>query len=234
MTADDDIWSKAFRLLGDGNPNIIFDVGANHGQMARVFLAHFPSAAVYCFEPDPDTFGELAASFETECRVHPFNLAVAAGAGVADFHRCANDAGSSLYPRNLAGRRYYYKHLVMDETTKVATTSLDRFCHDRAISRLDLLKLDIQGGEYAALRGAADLLNAQAIDVIVSEFFLVPHYEEAPLFDAIWSLLRTHGYDIYDLQIARYADNGQARWGDAIFVSRRHRERCLDAFPEEP
>jgi hypothetical protein len=36
------------------------------------------------------------------------------------------------------------------------------------------------------------------------------------------------------LQVGKVGSNGQARWGDAIFLSRRHREKVLDVFPEEP
>jgi len=191
-------------------------------------------ADIYCFEPDPDTFASLASRYSAERRVKPVNAAVAATAGTADFHLCTESAGSSLYPRNRSGRRYYYSQFVMRDSITVTTLTLDRFCREHGIEHLNLLKLDLQGGEHAALSGATALLRAQAIDVVVSEFFIVPHYENAPLLDSIWSLLRGHGYDMYDLQIVRYGSNGQARWGDAIFVSSRHRERYLDALPPEP
>jgi FkbM family methyltransferase len=229
----DDIWSKAFSLLNAPEAETIFDVGANRGDMTEVLLARFPNAAIYSFEPDPDTFAGLRARFEQEPRVHPVANAAASATRPAAFSRCTDSHASSLYPRNKTGRRYYYSDLVMREEITVAAITLDDFCREQAIDHIALLKLDLQGGEYEALGGAAGLLVAGAIDVIVTEFFLIPHYECAPLMDRIWSLLRSFDYDIYDLQIAKYASNGQARWGDAIFVSAAHRRRHLDAFPEE-
>lgn len=230
----EDIWTTASRLLQGSVPRVIIDGGANQGDMAQWFFAEYPLAEIHCFEPDPETFGPLAARFSAKSRVQPVNAAIAAVAGTANLHRCTESAASSLYPRNRSGRRYYYSHLVMQGTIAVATVTLDQFCREKGIEHIDLLKLDLQGGEHAALRGAAGLLRAQAIDVIATEFFIVPHYEGAPLLDSIWSLLRDHGYDMYDLKIARYGRNGQARWGDAIFVSTPYRERYLDSWPPEP
>ncbi|MCI0560245.1 MAG: hypothetical protein MN733_17300 [Nitrososphaera sp.] len=68
----------------------------------------------------------------------------------------------------------------------------------------------------------------------MTEFFFIPHYEGAPLLDEIWSELRRHGYEIFDLFHGMKATNGQARFGDAIFVSPRFRAEILDAFPAEP
>jgi FkbM family methyltransferase len=233
MAEQDDIWSKAFSLLGAVDVKTVFDVGANRGEMTRVLLDRFPDAAIYSFEPDPDTFAGLHARYENEPRVHPVNCAAASATGPTAFHRGADNQASSLYPRNKTGRRYYYSDFVMIEEITVSAVTLDEFCRAQAINHIDLIKFDLQGGEFEALSGATGLLAAGAIDVIVSEFFLIPHYEGAPLLDRIWSLLRSFGYDIYDLHIAKYGNNGQARWGDAIFVSAGHRQRHLDTFPEE-
>ena len=211
----------------------IFDGGANHGYTTRKFLAEYPAAVVYAFEPDPITFGDLTVRFSAEGRVRLVNHALSSEAGVSRFHRGVDDTTSSFYPRNQSGRRYYRSHLVMKEEISVSTTTLDDFCSRNQISRVNLLKLDLQGGEYRALSGATRLLSNQVIDVIISEFFVVPHYEGAPLLNEIWSLLRRHDYDLYDLLLCQYGRNGQARWGDAVFVSRAHRERRLDAAPEE-
>ena len=51
----------------------------------------------------------------------------------------------------------------------VPTVSLDDFCEDHAIDRIDLLKLDIQGHEPQALAGAAHLLSTARIGTLFIE-----------------------------------------------------------------
>jgi FkbM family methyltransferase len=226
-------WSKATSLLSPTEVKTLFDVGAHTGYITDKFLGLFPSATVYCFEPDPKTFQQLAIRFEGDSRVCAMNTALSSSSGSADFFHNADPHASSLFPRNKTGRRYYRKNLVMKEITRTFCVTLDQFAGERGITHIDLLKMDTQGAEFDILKGAAKLLSKQAIDVVVTEFFFIPHYENAPLLDSIWSLLRSFTYDIYTLDIGARGKNGQARWGDAIFVSRRHRERVLDASPEE-
>src|SRR5262245_29170320 len=38
---------------------VLFDVGANQGSFARLFLSRFPEARLWCFEPAAATFGLL-------------------------------------------------------------------------------------------------------------------------------------------------------------------------------
>ena len=231
---DEALWSKAASLLSPGEVKTTFDVGAHAGYITDKFLEFFPSTTVYSFEPDPETFRRLAARFQGEVRVCPVNAAVSSLDGSACFFQNSDPHASSLFPRNMTGRRYYRDDLIMKSEITVPCVTLDRFAGERGIAHIDLLKMDAQGGEYDVLKGAGGLLATQAIDVVVSEFFFVPHYENAPLLDSIWSLLRSFGYDIYTLQVGKVGSNGQARWGDAIFLSRRHREKVLDVFPEEP
>jgi hypothetical protein len=70
--------------------------------------------------------------------------------------------------------------------------SLDDFCSDRAIDHIDLLKLDLEGGELDALRGARALLDNERIDLIQFEF-------GQPSLGA-----RTYFVDLFDTLAKRY------------------------------
>ncbi len=43
-----------YRLPGEIEPEIIFDIGANIGASAVYFAARYPEVKVYCFEPLPE------------------------------------------------------------------------------------------------------------------------------------------------------------------------------------
>ena len=44
------------------DPQIIFDVGAHHGETALLFAHSFPSASIYSFEPVTSNFKELVGN----------------------------------------------------------------------------------------------------------------------------------------------------------------------------
>jgi hypothetical protein len=94
--------------------------------------------------------------------------------------------------------------------------------------------MDIQGGELGALRGARGLLERGAIRVIFTEAMFVPHYEGAPLYHDLAAYLAGFGYSLYDLFLAAHGNNGQLRYGDAIFVSARTRREVVDQQAPEP
>lgn len=212
----------------------IFDIGANRGQTALKYRAIFPNAEIYCFEPFPDSIRELRKRFVTDEQVHVVPSAVAQQIGVSVFYVNEFDPTNSLFPRPSAGRRYYPKSAGPKEKIEVETISLDAFVSDKGISKIDILKFDIQGGELNALRGAEQLLMKGDIPLIYTEIMFVPHYESAALFHEIWTFLSRFGYSPYDIYHLVRAKNGQLRYGDALFISDETRSSVVDSNDEEP
>jgi FkbM family methyltransferase len=232
---DPHYWQAIQRLLAPraAEPLHIVDGGANLGEMTAQLLRAYPAAQVTAFEPAPATYARLARRFAGEPRVRTLPLALGATPGEMDFHVNRHCGTNSLFPRFLGGRRYFSAEDAPLETIRVPVTTLDRQAAERAIDHIDLLKLDTQGAELQILRGAQTLLQRQAIDLIYSEFFVIPHYQGAPLLWQLWQLLDGLGYSMFDLFKGPHGRNGQWRFGDALFVSARFRERVLDAFPAE-
>jgi FkbM family methyltransferase len=228
------IFELACRLAQRVPARVVFDVGAHLGEMSRHFLDVLPGTQVFAFEPQAASRERLLQRFADEPRLQVVDAALGESRGRTRFHEGVSSATSSRFPRNVAGRRYFRSDFVMRQTTDVRLETLDGFCADAGVERIDLLKLDTQGGERDILLGASGLLGAGRIDVIVTEFFVVPHYEGAPLFDEIWTLLRRFGYELFDIQCGPHANNGQLRYGDAIFVSPGFRRTQLDSAAAEP
>lgn len=229
-----DLWPVLQKLMHGRSVRCIVDVGAHHGSMTAWFRASFPTARVHAIEPDPATFERLRVAFVDDSLVTLANLALLSNEGRATFHRGHMDATSSVFPRNTTGRRYFNSAYTMRETLEVTCRTLDSYGADAGIDRIDILKLDTQGSELAILEGGRGLLSAGRIDVVVTEFFCIPHYEGAPLLDEIWTYLRQKGYELFDLALGAHASDGQARYGDAVFLSpdfRAARDRGLPAEP---
>ena len=143
---------------------VVFDVGANAGIYSLATLAANPHAEVHAFEPTPEIAERLrhTKTMNALRTLHVQEMAVAEQAGEATLVRCRGALGSNEGMNYISADRNA-------GSEQVAAISLDAFCKANAIEHIDLLKLDIQGGESAALRGAAGLLSERRIGMIFME-----------------------------------------------------------------
>lgn len=151
-------------LKGKGT---IFDVGANKGDYASALLDEFgKQATVYCFEPSKPTYGLLKDRFQGKDNIQLFNFGFSDEDSTLSLY--SDKEGStlaSLYPRDL-------NHVGIDmETTEIVELkTIDGFCVEQGIEHIDLLKLDVEGHELNALRGAHSLIGSDSVDFIQFEF----------------------------------------------------------------
>jgi len=226
---DASYWGKIKRLIDLTRKQTLLDVGANVGLVTERLYREYPESAIYSFEPVPSAFEILQSKFSTYSNVTLINLGLWDGTGEIDFEVHNDTATSSPYPRNISGRKYYSTYDKIVETISVKVESLDHWTTKAGIKHIDFIKMDTQGSELMILSGAKNLLYKNSIDIIYTEFFLVPHYQDAPLLNDLWSILSDSGYSMFDIFKGPYANNGQLRFGDAIFISDRFRNTILDS-----
>lgn len=198
----------------------IFDVGAHHGESIAEFLDIFKNSIVFGFEPDPENFKYLEKRFSGCSRVSIRNAAVSHSTEGGLLHRNNYDATHSLLPidENEINRWADASDFHEDEVLNVQQVTLDSFCAKEAITRIDILKLDIQGGELLAFQGANELLGAQAIECIFCEVEFRSLYKNQPLFWDITSHLRSVGYHFVNIVCPKVSEMGVLAWADAIYV----------------
>jgi FkbM family methyltransferase len=157
----------ARKLRGGARP-IIFDVGANVGEFSELCCAIFADCQVYAFEPSLATFeilsNNLIRSDISQARAYQL--------GFSDQKREAklysSEPGSTIASVHELERPLRPIREEFTETVKL--TTIDAFCREQGIDRIDYLKLDIEGHEYFALLGARAMLAARAIRFIQFEF----------------------------------------------------------------
>jgi len=175
-----------------GERPVIFDVGANIGIYAReVGIVFGNSADLYCFEPLKKAYAFLVDNMAGHPNIRPFNFGFGEREGTAVIH--ANEGSSPLascFDREI-------KHLGIEMTHKeeIAVRRLDSFCKENSISRIDLLKVDVEGGELAVLKGAGSLIDTRAIRIIQFEFGPC-HIDSRTFFKDFYALL-SPGYRLY-------------------------------------
>ncbi len=199
---------------------LVFDVGAHVGQTATKFVAAFPKATVFSFEPDPTSFSALRVVADTSERIEAINAAVGDHDGHALFFVNQFDQTNSLL-RALPGASQYLLNqagLLPRTEVEVSVLCLDRFCAERGIARIDLLKLDAQGYELRILDGARGLLDRLAIPLIFTEVSFVRIYEGQPLFPEIYQYLFERGYRLVWLYETSFHTHYYSLGANALFV----------------
>ena len=143
---------------------VIFDVGAHIGQVASDYRRLFPEATIHAFEPFPASSAQLKERFRDDQRVFVHELAVSDSCAILNFNSNAVSATNSLLNTDSrANENWGAGTVVTDRKVQVMSTTIDSFCDQYKIEAIDILKLDIQGAELAALRGAANMLSRRAI-----------------------------------------------------------------------
>ncbi len=197
---------------------VVFDIGVNRGTIARHLIRMFPQCPCYLFEPLPQQAAFVADRFSEFDNVRVIQEALSNEAGSAEFFVGKSVGTSSLLRMNdesLAA----HPEAGVDHAISVRLNTVDAFCADNGISKISCMKIDAQGSELNIFRGASGMLGSQSVDMVMFEWFAVPHYEDSPLILDLWTELDRHGYSMYDIFPGRYFRNGQRRFGDAVFVS---------------
>jgi FkbM family methyltransferase len=141
----------------------VFDIGANAGIFSLAALGANPHAMVHAFEPTP----EIATRLRTTVALNDLSNLTVNEAAVGD-----HDGGASLMRWRGVGNSNEGMNFIATDSSDgeaVRLVSLDRYCADRGIERIDLLKIDIQGNEPKAFAGAARLLREKQIRTIFAE-----------------------------------------------------------------
>jgi FkbM family methyltransferase len=209
----------AQRRLVRNERAVILDVGAHLGETAQRYRALFPHATIHCFEPFPASFAALSRTLAPDTRVQAHAVALGAAAGHGTLNVNRSSATNSLLRSDERAASYWGRDLLDTAATiEVPVTTLDLFCAERSIPRLDVLKLDVQGAEFEVLGGAAGLLRAQAIDVVYMEMIVAPTYVGQRDMHDYLGLFRSYGYVLFDF-FNPVRKHGRLLQTDNLFVA---------------
>jgi FkbM family methyltransferase len=183
----------------------IFDVGAHNGEFLDTILPplldHGTPFSLHAFEPSAPSFEGLEFRHGTRTNIHLNNCAMGRQSGERDLH--ANAPGSSL--SSFSRRRLDHFGMEFDHTEKVSVRTLDEYCADRSIERIDLLKLDVEGHELDVLQGGLGLLLARRVGLVTFEFGGC-NIDSRTYFQDYWYFIQNHDVgDIFRLTPSGYA-----------------------------
>ncbi|MDB4766610.1 FkbM family methyltransferase [bacterium] len=226
MMLEDDSYEVQKRILVGHDVNTIFDVGAWVGISALSYSENFPLAKVHVFEPFPESFDKMSSAVSVNNMITAVNLAVTDTNGKATFYSNNNETTNSLLPSAVNNTKTDFFRQQVQEI-EVDTVTLDSYCQQHNVDKINILKMDVQGGELKALAGAAKLLETQSIDLIYCEVNFTRQYEESPLYHDIAIYLEKYGYRMFNFSDLITNERGELAYGDAIFYSPRIYEKWL-------
>jgi FkbM family methyltransferase len=143
---------------------VAFDVGAAKGEWTDLALAADPGVVVHCFEPTTRRF-KLLLEKNFGDRVVLNQLGLGDATGESQIFYDASGGSNSLFPQRYDGASYDQSNV---ETVKV--TTIDQYCRERSVDYVDFIKLDIEGYEMAAFRGAERMLRGGRIGIVQFEY----------------------------------------------------------------
>ena len=165
------------RLLRELRINCVLDVGANAGQYAKTLRRHGFTGRIVSFEPVAEFFAELeaAAADDPDWLVRP--CALGEEDAVTEINATPGKKMSSLLPASEFGAGYS-SALATPTAEQVTVRRLDGLL-DEVTAGIDrprlYLKLDTQGFDLPAFRGAGDRIRE--IRAMQSEVACIPLYD---------------------------------------------------------
>jgi FkbM family methyltransferase len=161
---------EAFWRGLDLDGKVVYDVGAFHGILTLFFSRR--AARVISYEPNLRNQARLMENIRLNglknVLVRPMGVGSAPGSGTLVFAPLMS-GGGSLEEKTVEQLK---KSGVAPVSQEIEITTLDRDIEDQGLPRPDFIKIDIEGWELEALRGARQTLAAHR-----PELFLEMHGE---------------------------------------------------------
>ena len=200
---------------------VCFDVGANRGQTVRIFRDSFPQYKIFAFEPDRNIFKVLKTNFRDDKKVKCFNVALAAESGKFPFWVSPLDETSSMRLPDLDSSWNKKKAALlglnpkdMYRKTYVDVITLDYFVTKNGIKKIDILKIDVEGGEFQVLMGAELTFQSDKISIVQFE----NHSNDLRPSESfqIEEFLKKYGFSAYST-----INHAFGNFSDEIYLKRR-------------
>jgi len=172
-----------------GRGQTVFDIGSNIGFYTVPLALRVGSHGhVYAFEACRPNYDGLLK-----------NIALNGLKNVTAIFGAVADRTGTLDVPLLQHRANYSLASASEIRTQIPSWSLDEFVAEREIDQIDLMKIDIEGSEVLALRGARKLLSEARVRTVICEFN--PHWlsKMGSSTEELFETFASHGMEAFRL-----------------------------------
>lgn len=122
-----------------GPDSVVLDLGGYKGDWSAEISQRY-GANIYVFEPIKAFHDQICTRFAGTPKVRPFQFGLGARDEVLEMHHSADGTGA----------------FVQGQAEQVKLVEASRFLREQGVARIDLLKINIEGGEYELLEHLID------------------------------------------------------------------------------
>ncbi len=220
---------------------VCLHVGASDGRHSYVMTQVAPQATIWAIEPSAFSYAVLkltVAWHRIGDRVTPVHAAVGDRPGEMLLVTPRKSSGrmgrafayvAKTAPQGKARPDLHDTGLV---TQPIQVVTLDDFCAERGIGRVDFIRMDIEGAEQMALEGAACILDRDLPTVLLEIHppMLAAHFGGTA--EAVVELFTRRGYRMFALNGDRLEERSTAvegqPWKDYFFIHPTRAARLPD------
>ena len=149
------------------NKQIILNAGA-YNTTSVMFSIMSPKAKIFAFEPQKNIHEDNVQISKEFKNIIPVNNGVWSETTKVFF--------------NIDEEQSTASSICKKGTNSIDVISIDDFCEINNLKAVDFIKMDIEGAEIEALRGASKVIKTQTPDLAISIYHKPEHLYEIPLF----------------------------------------------------
>ena len=199
---------------------VIIEAGAYEGKESCAMAAYWPKGHVHCFEPAGTLFERVKSNAASISNISAYQLALADQSGKRVLHLSKEmddlervSMSSSLLPPKDC---LLYSAAKFEGYEVVQVTTLDAWAKAYQIPKVDMLWLDVQGGQLDALKGAETLLGS--VSVILAKLEFVEAFEGQPLYQEVRAWLEEQDFALVGGNFKFPKENVSQWFGYGLFV----------------
>jgi FkbM family methyltransferase len=193
----------------DKTPDLAIDIGGNIGEYTAELRRRHPHLEIHTFEPSAVNLEKLKKRFDNDKDIRLVPFAVSNTAGPATLF--ANAPGSGL--ASLTKRKLDHFNIDFDFKESIDTIRFEEYWTNELNKRnIDIVKIDIEGHELAALTGFGEAIKA--IGVLQFEFGGC-NIDTRTYFQDFWYFFRANDFAVFRItplgleQIERYRESDE-------------------------
>ncbi len=171
-------------IIDFSNLNTVVDIGASVGLFTKYIATKNPKK-IYALEPIQKAYDNLSNLCSDDQRITPLNMALDTASGTRDIYFTDENTTISRFINNFPTLNYNYGK------TEVATITWKDMIRILEIKEVSLLKMDIEGHEYAIFQNF-DAHDLSQIQQIILEF----HFGQNGEIAIVAGKLYQHGFKV--------------------------------------
>jgi FkbM family methyltransferase len=192
-------WAILEQIGPVSEEHIVIDLGARNGWFFSCWKGWCPGAIIHAFEPDEAACNTLKERYLQDRDVTINLEGVGDEAKEETFYYMSGSTVSSSF---LQHNEKIWKDLKFGtgeiQTRELAVTTLDHYARLNRLESIFLIKIDIQGYELKALKGAVNLLTKT--DYVFVESGIQPLYKDAASFTQVHDFLANNNFHLINLR----------------------------------